>query len=77
MVQLKDGRVLSGMIAGQDRNSITLRMPGSEDVDQQVSNSKKRAIENSICRSGLLGQPESGRAKRLDRLPHAQLTVGN
>ena len=51
---LKDGRVLSGMIAGQDRNSITIRMPGSETVVTKADIEKHETLENSIMPAGLL-----------------------
>ena len=54
VVQLKDGRVLSGMITGQDKNSITLRMPGSEERISKLSIQKREALENSIMPVGLL-----------------------
>ena len=54
VVQLKDGRVLSGMITGQDKNSITLRMPDSEERISKLSIQKREALENSIMPVGLL-----------------------
>ena len=43
VIETKNGRVLSGMIVGQDRNSVVLRMPGSES-DQQVHDSVKGCV---------------------------------
>ena len=54
ILNLKDGRVLSGMIAGQDRNSLTLRMPGSETVVSKADIKKRETLENSIMPAGLL-----------------------
>ena len=54
VVQLKNGRVLSGMITGQDKNSITLRMPGSEERISKLLIQKREALENSIMPVGLL-----------------------
>ena len=54
ILSLKDGRVLSGMIAGQDRNSLTLRMPGSETVVSKADIKKRETLENSIMPAGLL-----------------------
>ena len=48
ILSLKDGRVLSGMIAGQDRNSLTLRLPGSETVVSKADIMKRETLENSI-----------------------------
>ncbi len=54
ILNLKDGRVLSGMIAGQDRNSLTLRMPGTEVVVSKADIKKRETLENSIMPAGLL-----------------------
>ena len=54
ILSLKNGRVLSGMIAGQDRNSLTLRMPGSETVVSKADIKKRETLENSIMPAGLL-----------------------
>ena len=54
ILSLKDGRVLSGMIAGQDRNSLTLRLPGSEIVVSKADIRKRETLENSIMPAGLL-----------------------
>ena len=54
ILSLKDGRVLSGMIAGQDRNSLILRMPGSETVVSKADIKKRETLENSIMPAGLL-----------------------
>jgi putative membrane-bound dehydrogenase-like protein len=54
ILSLKNGRVLSGMIAGQDRNSLTLRMPGSETVVSKADIKKRETLENSIMPTGLL-----------------------
>ena len=54
ILSLKNGRVLSGMIAGQDRNSLTLRMPGSETVVSKADIKKRETLGNSIMPTGLL-----------------------
>ena len=54
ILSLKNGRVLIGMIAGQDRNSLTLRMPGSESVVSKADIKKRETLENSIMPAGLL-----------------------
>ena len=54
ILRLKDGQVLSGMIAGQDRNSLTLRMPGSERIVSKSSIESREALSNSIMPMGLL-----------------------
>ena len=54
ILRMNDGRVLSGMIAGQDRNSLTLRMPGSETVVSKADIKKRETLENSIMPAGLL-----------------------
>ena len=54
IIQLKDGRVLSGMIAGQDRNSLTLRMPGSDTVVSKSMIGKRETLSRSIMPAGLL-----------------------
>ena len=63
ILKLKDGRILSGMIAGQDRNSVTLRMPESETVVSKTEIKKRETIENSIMPAGLLDnlKPEERR----------------
>ena len=54
VLSLRDGRILSGMVAGQDRNSLTLRMPGSETVVSKEDIKKRQTLENSIMPVGLL-----------------------
>ena len=54
ILKLKDGRILSGMIAGQDRNSLILRMPGSETVVSKTEIENRETLENSIMPTGLL-----------------------
>ena len=54
ILHLKDGRVLGGMIAGQDRNSITLRMPGSNTVVSKSIIRKRDTLSHSIMPTGLL-----------------------
>ena len=54
VIELKDGRVLSGMISGQDRNSLTLRMPGSEILVSKSDIKKKQVLNTSIMPTGLL-----------------------
>jgi putative heme-binding domain-containing protein len=54
IIQLKDGRVLSGMISGQDRNSLTLRMPATETVVSKSTIKKRETLSHSIMPAGLL-----------------------
>ena len=54
VIELEDGRVLSGMISGQDRNSLTLRMPGSEILVSKSDIKKKQVLNTSIMPAGLL-----------------------
>ena len=54
VLELKDGRVLSGMITGQDRNSLTLRMPDSQTVVSKSAIRSRRALPKSIMPAGLL-----------------------
>ena len=54
VLELKDGRVLSGMITGQDRNSLTLRMPDSQTVVSKSAIGSRRALPESIMPAGLL-----------------------
>jgi putative heme-binding domain-containing protein len=54
IIHLKDGRTLSGMIAGQDRNSLTLRMPGSDTVVSKSMVEKRETLSHSIMPAGLL-----------------------
>ena len=54
VLSLRDGRILSGMVAGKDRNSLTLRMPGSETVVSKEDIKKRQTLENSIMPVGLL-----------------------
>ena len=54
VLSLRDGRILSGMVAGQDRNSLTLRMPGSETVVSKEDIKKRQTLTNSIMPAGLL-----------------------
>jgi len=54
IIQLKDGRVLSGMISGQDRNSLTLRMPATEIVVSKSIIKKRETLSHSIMPAGLL-----------------------
>ena len=54
ILHLKDGRVLSGMVVGQDRNSLTLRMPSSETVVSKSTIKKRETLSHSIMPVGLL-----------------------
>jgi putative membrane-bound dehydrogenase-like protein len=54
VLTLTDGRVLGGMIAGQDRNSFTIRMPASETVVSKTNIVKRQILKNSIMPVGLL-----------------------
>jgi len=54
VLTLRDGRVLGGMIAGQDRNSFTIRMPASETVVSKTNIVKRQILKNSIMPVGLL-----------------------
>ena len=49
VIETKNGRVLSGMIVGQDRNSVVLRMPGSEIVISKSMMQSRDALPNSSC----------------------------
>jgi uncharacterized membrane protein len=42
------------MIAGQDRNSFTIRMPASETVVSKTNIVKRQILKNSIMPVGLL-----------------------
>ena len=71
VIHLKDGRVLSGMITGQDRNSLTLRMPGSETVVSKSAIGKRETLSNSIMPVGLLDNlGESERSDLIAYLMH-------
>ena len=73
VLSLKDGRVLSGMIAGQDRNSLTLRMPGSETVVSKADIKKRETLENSIMPAGLLDNlKQEDRRDLIAYLMHSQ-----
>ena len=73
VLSLKDGRVLSGMIAGQDRNSLTLRMPGSEAVVSKADIRKRETLPNSIMPAGLLDSlREEERRDLIAYLMHTQ-----
>jgi putative heme-binding domain-containing protein len=65
VIELQDGRVLSGMIAGQDRNSLTLRMPGSDTVLSKAEIKKRQTLENSIMPAGLLDHLERDQRRDL------------
>jgi putative heme-binding domain-containing protein len=65
VIELQDGRVLSGMIAGQDRNSLTLRMPGSDTVLSKAEIKKRQTSENSIMPAGLLDHLERDQRRDL------------
>ena len=65
VIELLDGRVLSGMIAEQDRNSLTLRMPGSETVLRKSEIKKRQTLENSIMPAGLLDHLEPDQRRNL------------
>jgi putative heme-binding domain-containing protein len=54
VIHLKDGRVLSGMIVSQDRNSLTVRMPGTEIVVSKVTIKNRQTLSDSIMPTGLL-----------------------
>ena len=58
VIELQDGRILSGMIAEQDRNSLTLRMPGSDTVLSKSEIKKRQTLKNSIMPAGLLDHLE-------------------
>jgi putative heme-binding domain-containing protein len=73
ILSLKNGRVLSGMIAGQDRNSLTLRMPGSETVVSKADIKKRETLENSIMPAGLLDNlKQEDRRDLIAYLMHSQ-----
>jgi putative membrane-bound dehydrogenase-like protein len=54
VIQINDGRVLSGMITEQDRNSLTLRMPDSDMVVSKSMIKKRETLSHSVMPSGLL-----------------------
>jgi putative heme-binding domain-containing protein len=54
VIHLKDGRVLSGMIVSQDRNSLTVRMPCTEIVVSKVTIKNRQTLSDSIMPTGLL-----------------------
>ena len=54
IIHLMDGRVLSGMIVGQDRNSLTLRMPGTEIVVSKLTIKNRQTLSDSIMPTGLI-----------------------
>ena len=71
IIQLKDGRVLSGMIAGQDRNSLTVRMPATETVISKSTIKKRVTLSHSIMPAGLLDNlSEQGRRDLIAYLMH-------
>jgi putative heme-binding domain-containing protein len=54
VIHLQNGRVLSGMIVGQDRNSLTLRMPDSDTLVGKSMIKKRETLSHSIMPKGLL-----------------------
>ena len=71
VIEMKDGRILSGMIVGQDRNSLTLRMPDSELVVSKSTISQREALADSIMPVGLLDNlSREGRRDLLAYLMH-------
>jgi putative membrane-bound dehydrogenase-like protein len=54
VIQINDGRVLSGMITEQDRNSLTLRMPDSDMIVSKSMIKKRETLSHSVMPSGLL-----------------------
>ena len=77
VIEMKDGRILSGMIVGQDRNSLTLRMPDSELVVSKSTISQREALADSIMPVGLLDNlSREGRRDLLAYLMHpSQISV--
>lgn len=71
IIQLKNGRLLSGMISGQDRNSLTLRMPATETVVSRSTIKKRETLSHSIMPAGLLDNlSEQGRRDLIAYLMH-------
>ena len=72
ILKLKDGRILSGMIAGQDRNSLTLRMPESETVVSKTGIKKRETIEFDHARGLLDNLKPEERRDLIAYLMHSQ-----
>ena len=51
---LKDGRILSGMESKRGKNSLALRMPGSETVVEKSAVVSREVLPNSLMPAGLL-----------------------
>jgi len=54
ILRLKDGRILSGMESKRGKNSLALRMPGSEAVVEKSTVASREVLPNSLMPAGLL-----------------------
>ena len=54
ILRLKDGRILSGMESKRGKNSVALRMPGSETVLEKSEVASREVLPNSLMPAGLL-----------------------
>jgi putative heme-binding domain-containing protein len=54
ILRLKDGRILSGMESKRGKNSLALRMPGSETVVEKSAVASREVLPNSLMPTGLL-----------------------
>ena len=54
ILRLKDGRILSGMESKRGKNSLALRMPGSETVVEKSAVVSREVLPNSLMPAGLL-----------------------
>jgi putative membrane-bound dehydrogenase-like protein len=54
ILRLKDGRILSGMESKRGKNSLALRMPGSETVVEKSAVASREVLPNSLMPAGLL-----------------------
>lgn len=54
ILRLQDGRILSGMELKRGRNSLVLRMPGSETIVEKSQVASRKVLPNSLMPAGLL-----------------------
>ena len=54
ILRLQDGRILSGMESKRGRNSLVLRMPGSETIVEKSQVASRKVLPNSLMPAGLL-----------------------
>lgn len=55
ILQLKDGRTLSGMVASSDDRMVSLRSPSGETTVEQAAIAKMTRLPDSLMPTGLLG----------------------